>query len=46
MLKHVNSTNYYPHENGQVEYTNKLIGTLIIKLVNENKTDQEENFLL
>jgi hypothetical protein len=33
MLKHVNSTTYYPHGNGQVESTNNVIGTLIIKLV-------------
>jgi len=46
MLKHLSSTTYYPHETGQVESTNKLIRTLINKLVNENKVDWEENFPL
>jgi hypothetical protein len=46
MLKHVSSTTYYPHESGQVEYTNKLIGALITKLVNENKPSWQENFPL
>jgi hypothetical protein len=32
-LKHVNSTTYYPHGNGQVESTNNVIGRLITKLV-------------
>jgi len=39
MLKHVSSTTYYPHGNGQVESTNKVFGTLLTKLVSENKID-------
>jgi transposase InsO family protein len=43
LLKHVSSTTYYPQGNGQVESTNKVIGTLLTKLVSENKTDWDEN---
>jgi hypothetical protein len=39
----VSSTTYYPQGNGQVESTNKVIGTLLTKLVSENKTDWDEN---
>jgi hypothetical protein len=39
----VSSTTYYPQGNGQVEYTNKVLGTLLTKLVSENKTDQDEH---
>jgi len=35
LLKHVSSTTYYPQGNGQVESTNKIIGRLLTKLVNE-----------
>jgi hypothetical protein len=37
MLKHVNSPTYYSHGNGQTKFTNKVINTLITKLVNDNK---------
>ncbi len=36
ILKHTISIVYYPQGNGQVESTNKIIGTLFTKLVNEN----------
>ncbi len=36
LMKHVSSTTYYPQGNGQVEYTNKVLGTLFTKLINEN----------
>jgi hypothetical protein len=39
MLIHVNSTTYYPHGNGQAKSTNKVIGTLLTKLVNEKITN-------
>jgi len=39
LLKHVNSTTYYPHGNGQVESTNKFIVNFITKQVSENKVD-------
>ncbi len=42
MLKHVNSTTCHPHGNGQVESTNKVIGRLLTKLVNEKKTNWDE----
>ncbi len=38
LLKHVCSTTYYPQGNGQVESTNKVIGRLLTKLVNEKRT--------
>ncbi len=39
LLKHVSSTTYYPQGNGQVESTNKVLGTFLTKLVSENKID-------
>jgi hypothetical protein len=33
ILKHINSTIYYPQGNGQVEFTNKVFCTLFTKLV-------------
>jgi hypothetical protein len=39
LLKHVSFITYYPHGNGRVESTNKVIGTLLTKLVSENKTN-------
>jgi hypothetical protein len=36
-------TTYYPQGNGQVESTNKVIGLMFIKLVNENRTDWDEH---
>jgi transposase InsO family protein len=33
LLKHVNSTTYYPKGNGQAKYINKVLGTLLTKLV-------------
>ncbi len=43
ILKHTSSTIYYPQGNGQVEFTNKVFGTLLTKLVNENKNDWDEH---
>ncbi len=34
---------YYPQGNGQVEFINKVLGTLLTKLVNENRTYQDEH---
>jgi hypothetical protein len=42
LLKHVNSTTY-PQGNGQVEYTKKVLGTLLTKLINKNKIDWDEH---
>jgi hypothetical protein len=39
ILKHTNSTIYYPQGNGQVESINKVFGNLLTKLVNENRND-------
>ncbi len=41
ILKHTSFTIYYPQGNGQVESTNKAFGTLLTKLVNENRNDLE-----
>jgi hypothetical protein len=43
LLKHVSFTTYYPQRNGQVESTNKVLGTLLTKLVSENKTYWDEH---
>jgi hypothetical protein len=39
ILRHTNYIVYYPQGNGHVESTNKVFGTLLTKLVNENKND-------
>jgi hypothetical protein len=36
LLKHVNSITYYPQGNGQPQFTNKVLGTLLTKLINAN----------
>jgi hypothetical protein len=43
LLKHVSSTTYYPHGNGQVKFINKVIGRLLTKLVNEKRTNLDEH---
>jgi len=39
ILKHTSFTIYYPQGNGYVESINKVFGTLLTKLVNENRND-------
>jgi hypothetical protein len=43
LLKHVSSTTYYPQGNGQAKFTNKVFGTLLTKLVNDNRIDLDEH---
>jgi hypothetical protein len=43
ILRHTNSIVYYPQGNGQAESTNKVFGTLLTKLVNENQNDYDEH---
>jgi hypothetical protein len=43
ILRHTNSIIYYPRGNGQVESKNKIFGTLLTKLVNENRNDWDEH---
>ncbi len=43
LLKHVSFTTHYPQGDGQLKSTNKFIGNLITKLVNENKVNQDEH---
>ncbi len=43
MLEYVSSTTYCPQGNGQVESTNKVLKTLLTKLVNVNKKNQDEH---
>ncbi len=43
ILRHTSSTVYYPQGNGQVESTNKVFGTLLTKLMNENWNDWDEH---
>ncbi len=43
IMRHTNSTIYYPLGNGQIEFTNNFFGTLFTKLVNENWNDQDEH---
>jgi hypothetical protein len=37
MLKHASFTTYYSQGNGQAKFTNKVIGRLLTKLINEKK---------
>jgi hypothetical protein len=39
LMKHVNFITYYPQGNGWAESTNKVLGTLLTKLVSENRTN-------
>ena len=39
LLRHTTSTTYYPQGNGKAESTNKVIVTMLQKLVNDNRTD-------
>lgn len=34
---------YFPQGNGKVEFTNKVIGTLLTKLVIEKQSDRDEH---
>jgi len=43
ILKHTNSIVYYPQGNGHDESTNKVFGTLLTKLINENRNDWGEH---
>jgi hypothetical protein len=43
LLKHLGSTTYYPQGNGQSKSTNKVLGTLLTKLVSENRIDWDEH---
>jgi len=43
LLKHVSFTTYYPQGNGKVKSTKKVLGTLLNKLVSENRTDWGEH---
>jgi hypothetical protein len=43
LLKHVSSTTYYPRGNGKAESINKVLGTLLTKLVRDNKIDWDEH---
>jgi hypothetical protein len=42
-MKHVSSTTYYPQGNGHAKSINKVLGTLLTKLVSENRTDWDEH---
>jgi len=39
IMRHTSSIIYYPPGNGQAESTNKVFGTLLTKVVNENRND-------
>jgi hypothetical protein len=41
---HISSMTYYPQGYGQVEYTNKVIGLLLTKLINKNRTNWNKHF--
>jgi hypothetical protein len=43
LLQHMTSTIYYPQGNEQAKSTNKVIGSLFTKLVNENCTNWDEH---
>jgi hypothetical protein len=42
-MKHVSSTTCYLQGNGQVKSTNKVLWTLLTKLVSENRTYWDEH---
>ncbi len=42
-MKHVSSIIYYPQGNGQTKSINKVLGTLLTKLVIENIIDWDEH---
>jgi len=42
LLKHVSSATYYRQGNGHIEFINKVFGTLLTKLVSENRTYWDE----
>jgi hypothetical protein len=44
LLRHTTSTTYYLQGNGQLESTNKVIGSLFTKLVSENCTNWDEHY--
>jgi hypothetical protein len=46
LMKHVNSTTYYPQGNGQAKFINKVLKTPLIKLVSENKTNCDEHLFI
>jgi hypothetical protein len=43
LLKHMSATIYYPQWNVHAKSTNKVFGTLLTKLVNDNKTNWDEH---
>jgi hypothetical protein len=43
LMKHVSFTTHYYQGNGQAEFTNKVFGTPLTKLVNENRTNWDEH---
>ena len=42
-ITHKKSTTYYPQGNGQAESTNKVIGSMLAKLVNDQRSDWDEH---
>jgi len=43
LLKHVSLTTYYPQGNEQAEFSNKVIGRLLTKLIYEKRTNWDEH---
>jgi hypothetical protein len=43
IMRHTRSIIYYPQGNGKAEFTNKVFGTLLTKLINENRNDWDEH---
>ncbi len=43
LMKHVSSTTYYPQRNRYIESINKVFGTLLTRLVSENRTNWVEH---
>ena len=44
VVVHKKSTSYYPQANGLAESTNKIMQTILKKLMNENRTDWDDNW--
>jgi hypothetical protein len=43
ILRHINSIVYYSQGNGQVEFINNFLDTLLTKSMNENFNDWDEH---
>jgi hypothetical protein len=43
ILRHISFSVYCPQGNGKIKYTNKVLGTIFAKLMNENQNNEDEH---